>query len=290
MSYHGDIALGDSIDIKFTTVNSSGVPTTLAGTPVVSAYVDNGTTEITAGVTLTVDFDAVTGLHNVRVVASGGNGFATGTNVQLVITTGTVDGNSVVGYVVGSFSIEDRPLNAAKLATDAVNEIRDAILSDSTAFAGANIDAAVSSRSSHAAADAAVAVWDALQSAHVTAGSFGELATEIADILADTNELQTDDVPGLIAALNDLSAAEVNAEVLDVLGTDTQSLPAQGAPPATPTLIEVLMHFYEAYRNKLEQTATEFRILADDETTVNRKTTVSDDGTTTTRGEIVTGP
>ncbi len=32
-------------------------------------------------------------------------------------------------------------------------------------------------------------------------------------ILVDTNELQTDDVPGLIAALNDLSAAAVNAEV-----------------------------------------------------------------------------
>jgi hypothetical protein len=32
-------------------------------------------------------------------------------------------------------------------------------------------------------------------------------------ILADTNELQTDDVPTLIAALNDLSAADVNAEV-----------------------------------------------------------------------------
>lgn len=32
-------------------------------------------------------------------------------------------------------------------------------------------------------------------------------------ILADTNELQTDDVPALIAALNDLSAADVNAQV-----------------------------------------------------------------------------
>lgn len=36
---------------------------------------------------------------------------------------------------------------------------------------------------------------------------------ETAAIVADTNELQTDNVPGLIAALNDLSAAQVNAEV-----------------------------------------------------------------------------
>jgi hypothetical protein len=36
---------------------------------------------------------------------------------------------------------------------------------------------------------------------------------QITAIVTDTNELQSDDVPGLIAALNDLSAAEVNAEV-----------------------------------------------------------------------------
>ena len=108
MSYIGDIALGQTIDIKFTTVNGSGVPTTLAGSPVISAYPGNSTTELTAGITLTVDFDARTGMHNVRVVASGGNGYAIATNYSLVITTGTVGGNSVVGYVVGEFSIEAR--------------------------------------------------------------------------------------------------------------------------------------------------------------------------------------
>ena len=108
MNYRGDIRLGDTIDVKFTTTDTSGVPATLGGTPAVSAYVGNSTTEITAGITLTVDFDARTGLHNVRVVASSGNGFATATNVDLVITAGTVGGASVVGYVIGSFSIENR--------------------------------------------------------------------------------------------------------------------------------------------------------------------------------------
>jgi hypothetical protein len=106
--YRGDIDLGDTIDWKFTTTDTSGVPTTLAGSPVVSCYVDNGTTEITAGITLTVDFDSRTGMHNVRVVATSGNGYATGTNVECAITTGTVGGSSVVGYVVGSFSIDKR--------------------------------------------------------------------------------------------------------------------------------------------------------------------------------------
>jgi hypothetical protein len=128
--YHGDILLGDTIDIKFTTVNASGVPTTLAGTPVVSAYPGNSTTEITAGITLTVDFDARTGLHNVRVVATGGNGYAVATNYTLVITTGTVGGSSVVGYVVGSFSIENR---SAATQTEVNTEVVDVMTVDSQA-------------------------------------------------------------------------------------------------------------------------------------------------------------
>src|SRR3989304_3733373 len=106
MGYVGDIRLGDTIDVKFATVSTIGAPTTLAGTPVVSAYVGNSTTQLTAGITLTVDFDAVTGLHNVRVVATGANGYAAGGNYALVITTGTVGGTSVVGEVVGEFSLE----------------------------------------------------------------------------------------------------------------------------------------------------------------------------------------
>jgi len=117
--YRGDIRLGETVDIKFTSRSfTTGAPTTLAGSPVISAYVGNGTTEITAGITLTVDFDGRTGLHNIRVVATSGNGFATATNVDLVITTGTVGGVSVVGETVGSFSIEARsavmPTTAAR--------------------------------------------------------------------------------------------------------------------------------------------------------------------------------
>ena len=108
MSYIGDFALGETFDTKFCTVTTTGAPTTLAGTPVVSAYVGNSVTQITAGITLTVDFDGVTGLHNVRVVATSGNTYATASNYQLVITTGTVGGTSVVGYVVAEFSIENR--------------------------------------------------------------------------------------------------------------------------------------------------------------------------------------
>ena len=119
--WRGDIRLGDTIDLKFTSRQfSTGAPFTLAGSPVISAYVGNSATEITAGITLTVDFDSRTGLNNVRVVATSGNGYATATNVDLVITTGTIDSVSVVGEVIGSFSIENR--SAAMLFTAAQAE------------------------------------------------------------------------------------------------------------------------------------------------------------------------
>ncbi len=108
MAFLGDFTLGSTFDFKFTTVTTTGAPTTLAGTPVISAYLDNDTTQLTAGITLSVDFDSVTGLNNVRVVATAANGYAAATNYQLVITTGTVGGTSVVGYVVAEFSIANR--------------------------------------------------------------------------------------------------------------------------------------------------------------------------------------
>jgi hypothetical protein len=109
------ITLGDTLDLKFTTISSTGAPITLAGSPVISAYPGNSTTQLTAGITLTVDFDSVTGLHNVRVVASGGNGYAADTEYTLVITTGTVDSVSAVGYVIGEFSTVPAAADVKKL-------------------------------------------------------------------------------------------------------------------------------------------------------------------------------
>lgn len=108
MQYIGDVALGSTFDHKFTMTDSTGLPATLTGSPVISAYVGNSTTELTAGITLTADFDGRVGLNNVRVVGTSGNGYATASNYQLVITSGTVSGVSVVGYVIGTFSIEAR--------------------------------------------------------------------------------------------------------------------------------------------------------------------------------------
>jgi hypothetical protein len=95
-------------------------------------------------------------------------------------------------------------VDSSALATSAVQEIRDSILSDSTPFAGANIDAAISTRSSAAALAATAAEVTAID---------GRLPADPAD---ESNQLAAHGVTQTsIAALNDLSAAQVENAVWD---------------------------------------------------------------------------
>ena len=90
--------------------------------------------------------------------------------------------------------------------------------------------------------------------------------------------------------LNDISPAEVNAEVVDVIKTDVIALPGQTAPPLAPTMEQAVAWLYKVFRNRKTQTATQWSLLADDKTTVDAKATVSDDATTAIKQEIVAGP
>jgi hypothetical protein len=68
------------------------------------------------------------------------------------------------------------------------------------------------------AASIADAVWDEASAGHTDAGKAGQqLWTDVDAILEDTNELQTDDIPGAISGLNDVSVAEVNGACDDAL-------------------------------------------------------------------------
>jgi hypothetical protein len=107
MAYLGDYATSSVIYGKFTTYRpSTGAAYALAGTPALSVYKDNSTTQSTTGVTLTADFDTVTGLNHFAIDTSAdGTFYSAGSNFDIVITTGTVDSVNVVGTVVGSFSL-----------------------------------------------------------------------------------------------------------------------------------------------------------------------------------------
>ena len=93
-----------------------------------------------------------------------------------------------------------------------------------------------------------------------------------------------------ITAPNNLSAAQVNAEMVDIMNGDVYAEPPQGAPLATATLAAKISYLYKAFRNKLTQTATTLSIYNDAGVVVDQKATVSDNGITYTRGEIGSGP
>lgn len=110
----GDIRAGGVIDDFFNSIDATGAPATLSGTPIFVCYKDT-TTESTdsntggTGLTLAVDYDGVVGL-NKWIVDTGVNTsyFVSGKNFKLVLTAGTAGAKSMVGRVIGRFSIENR--------------------------------------------------------------------------------------------------------------------------------------------------------------------------------------
>lgn len=103
--YLGDYAASDTLDFNFCTVDATGAPTALSS-GAVSVYKGSSDVQSTAGVTLTASFDSVTGLNHVTIAtASDGTFYADGNQFECVLTAGTVGGVSVVGYVVGRFTL-----------------------------------------------------------------------------------------------------------------------------------------------------------------------------------------
>lgn len=201
--YHGDVSLFANVDFHFDTVNTVGAPTTLAGAPSLAAYLGNSASPITAGITLDVDFNGV-GTHHVRVFVAPFNGYSAGVDVTIKIAQGSVGGTSVVGYVVGSFSIENRtqPLVDALLEEDPLAHIGPATL-----------------------ASMIIATNSLVNSIDVNVGVNGANLT---------------DVGGMSAAM----AAQVNALLDTALnGTIPDSIPADGVRPSIRQALYMLTQF-----------------------------------------------
>lgn len=183
MSSLGDFDTGTVIFSKFTSYRpSTGAPFTLAGTPALSVYKDNSVTQSTAGVTLTVDFDAVTGLHHFTIDTSADGAFyAAGSFFDVVITAGTVDSVSAVGTVVGRFTL--RKNSALKPATAGRT-----LVVDAAGLADANM---------------------------VKAGPTGAGTAQTAgDIIGDTNDIQARLPAALVSGRIDASVGAMAADVM----------------------------------------------------------------------------
>lgn len=139
--------------------------------------------------------------------------------------------------------------------------------------------------------DTEVAAIKTVTDALPDAGALTTITNNVAAILADTG---TDGVKvaadqsgvtiGTVNALGTQAKADVNAEVLDVLNVDTFAEPTS-APAATSSLRAKIGWLFKLARNKFTQTSTTASLYADDGTTVDNTSTVSENGSVFSRGE-----
>lgn len=223
--YIGDYKLAAVINKKFTTrAFGTGVPTTLAGTPVISIYKDNNTTQTVVGVTLTADFDGVAGLNNINIDTSD-SFYASGSIFSMIITTGTVGGVSVVGEVVGEFSIE---------ATSALRPTIAGRTLDVSATGEAGIDLANvgSPTTSLALTGTTIATSQVVASVTGAVGSVTGLtasnldttissrasAANLATVQSDTDDIQTRLPAALVGGRMNSNVAAINNTVVQGVG------------------------------------------------------------------------
>lgn len=91
-------------------------------------------------------------------------------------------------------------------------------------------------------------------------------------------------VTAVQSGLSTLTAAQVNSEVLDVLVTDTFA-EVTSAPAATSSLKDKIGWLFKLARNLRKTTSTTDSVYNDAGAVVDSASTISDDGTTFTRGE-----
>lgn len=81
---------------------------------------------------------------------------------------------------------------------------------------------------------------------------FNNNYTAISTAIMGEGSMDLITLAAMIEALNNISASEVNAEVSDVLKTDTISQLAAGAPTGTPTFESAIMRLYMALVERLD--------------------------------------
>lgn len=109
-------------------------------------------------------------------------------------------------------------------------------------------------------------------------------AAAIATDAIDADALAADAIAEIQAGLSTLTAAQVNAEVVDALTIDTYGEPA-AVPAATSSLKDKIGWLFTLARNKITQTAATQTLRNDADGGNIGTTPVSDDGVTATRGK-----
>jgi hypothetical protein len=200
--------------------------------------------------------------------------------------TGTINSipDAVAGAAGGLFIAGSNAATTANITGNLTGNVSGSVGSVTGAVGSVATGGITTGSFAAGAIDAAAIAADAIGSSELAATAAAEIATQVRSEL--TTELGRIDATISSRA----TPAQVNTEVVDALAVDTYAEPGQGAPAATATLAVKINYLYKAWRNKKTQTGSTFSLFADDASTVDQKATVSDDGTTTTVGEIATGP
>lgn len=174
-------------------------------------------------------------------------------------------------------------LSAAEADTDAIKLTVDA-----------NLDAAVSTRSTFNHNTDSVTVGAngdktgyslATNQSSVTIGTVTTVTNPVtAGTVSDKTGYSISGSKTTLDALNDISAADVNAQLVDVLFTDTMAELAS-APAATVSLATKITWLYQLARNRMDQSGSQQTTYADDAATSVATAAVSDSGTVFTRAE-----
>jgi uncharacterized protein YoxC len=293
----GDYTLEDNVYLLFTTrAFATGIPGVLSAATI-AVYEDVTATPILTSVAVTETLNSINGLNAATIAATAANGFNLRGTYHAVIEAGTVDSVSVVGEVIGHFTLGHNAaavqIGAAgaglgdlggmstAMKAEAKTEA-DGALTDYDGPTKAEMDSAVSPlattaelnkvpksegsvswnstalASINAQADTALsdydpptntemvaafteikgASWATTDSLEAIRDHASTIKAETVLIVADTNELQSDDVPGLIATL-DAVVDTVKAETALIVA-DTSELQGDDVPGLIATLDAVV--------------------------------------------------
>lgn len=245
---------------------------TVSGMRPVTRTIELYRPKITAGQTLSVAAGAVTLLGS-NIISSLQIADSAAEEIADAVLDEALSGHTTAGTL--GKALADVETDAAAVLAAQPTNFADLAISATTGLVtvGGTAIGAITANSLHDSAGEEIAdkVLDEALSGHTTAGTLGKA---LADIETDTTEIEN---------LNDLSAAEVNAEVLDVLNTDTFAEPT-GVPPATDTLANKIGRVHMALRNQLTVTATKMTFY-DDAGNPEWEKDLSDDDTTYTETE-----
>lgn len=255
--------------------------------PSYRVYEDETGTAILTGSMAKLDDTNTLGFYSEQITLSAANGFEAGKSYNVLVTA-VVDGDSgqtsagfkVVGNLPAAVnSMAADTLTASALASDAVTEIQSGL---ATAAAVATIDdfldteiAAIKASTDNLPADPA----DASDIAALIAGLDTKLDT--IDNLIDT---EIASIISAIAALNNISVADVNAQVLDVVNVDTFTEPT-GVPPATNTIRQMIHTLYMIACNGQTVTNSKLTYL-DSGGAAEFEKDLTDDGTTYSENRV----